>query len=92
MALTITFTPKSMTAVKYDECIRRLEAAGAGSPSGRLFHTSYGPDDSIRVVDVWASREQFDKFGAVLMPILADLGVDPGVPDIQPQHNSITGK
>jgi hypothetical protein len=48
--------------------------------------------DEIRVVDVWTSREQFDTFGAVLMPILADIGVDPGVPDIQPQHNSIAGK
>jgi hypothetical protein len=92
MALTIVFTPKGMTATKYDELLQRLQAAGMGSPSGRLYHTCFGPKDQIRVVDVWASQEQFDKFGSVLMPIMASMGIDAGVPDIQPQHNSIIGK
>ena len=92
MALTISFSPKSMTTAQYDEIIGRLAAAGAGAPSGRLFHTCFGPPNQVRVVDVWASQAQFDKFGAVLMPLLKDMGVDPGVPDIQPQHNSIVGK
>jgi hypothetical protein len=92
VAFTITFTPKGMSAAKYDKVIKRLEAAGAGAPSGRLFHTCYGPADALRVVDVWASMEQFDKFGATLMPILAAEGIDAGTPDVQPQHNSITGK
>jgi hypothetical protein len=30
------------------------------------------------VYDVWDSPESFRAFGEVLMPILADLGVDPG--------------
>jgi hypothetical protein len=92
MALTITFSPKSMSTVQYDEVIRRLTAAGAGAPSGRLFHTCFGPPDRVRVVDVWASQAQFEKFGAILMPLLKDMGLDSGVPDIQPQHNSIVGK
>jgi hypothetical protein len=91
MPLTITFTPKAMSAASYDECIRRLDDAGAGAPSGRSYHTCFGPDGQLRVVDVWASREEFEKFGAVLMPILADIGIDPGVPDIQPSHNVIVG-
>ena len=92
MALTVSFTPKGMSAAKYDEVLQRLQAAGMGSPSGRLFHTCYGSKDQLRVVDVWASQEQFEKFGAVLMPILAAVGVDAGTPDIQPQYNSIVGK
>jgi hypothetical protein len=92
MALTITFSPKSLSTTQYDEIIRRLAAAGAGAPSGRLFHTCFGPPNQIKVVDVWSSQAQFDKFGAVLMPIMKNMGVDPGVPDIQPQHNSITGR
>jgi len=92
MAFTITFTPTGMSTAKYDECIRRLEAAGAGAPSGRLFHTCYGPTTALRVVDVWASMEQFETFGGVLMPILAALGIDVGTPDVQPQHNSMVGK
>lgn len=91
-AFTITFTPKGMSVANYNEVIRRLELAGAGAPSGRLFHTFYGPADALRVVEVWASMEQFERFGGILMPILAALGIDPGVPDVQPQHNSMVGK
>jgi hypothetical protein len=91
-AYTITFTSKGMSPAKYDEVIRRLESAGAGAPSGRLFHTCYGPRDALRVVDVWASMEQFNAFGAILMPVLASLGIDIGTPDIQPQHNSMVGQ
>ena len=91
-ALTITFTSKNMSVAKYEEVLRRLAAAGAGAPSGRLFHTCYGPADALRVVDVWASMEQFERFGGILMPILASLGIDPGAPDVQPQHNSMVGK
>jgi hypothetical protein len=92
MALTITFTPKGMSTAKYDEVLRRLKQAGQEAPSGRLFHTCFGPADALRVVDVWASQEQFEKFGTVPMPILGELGVDVGAPDVQPQHNSITGR
>ena len=92
MAFTITFTPKGMSAAKYDKVLQRLAAAGAGSPSGRLFHTCYGPPDALRVVDIWASMDQFVKFGETLMPILASEGIDVGTPDVQPQYNSITGK
>ena len=91
MALTITFSPTNMSTSRYDEVLRRLAAAGAGAPSGRLFHTCFGPANQLRVVDVWASQAQFDQFGEVLVPILKELGVDQGAPDIQPQHNSIVG-
>ena len=92
MAFTITFTPKGMSVEKYNRVTQRLEATGAGAPSGRLFHPCYGPANALRVMDVWASMEQFEKFGATLMPILASEGVDVGSPDVQPQHNSIVGK
>ncbi len=36
--------------------------------------------------------EQFETFGAALMPILAAEGIDAGAPDVKPQHNSIVGK
>jgi hypothetical protein len=92
MVLTVAFSPTNLSTAKYDEVIRRLAAAGAGAPSGRLFHTCFGPPNQSRVVEVWTSQAQFDAFGAVLMPILKELGVDAGIPDIQPQHNSIVGK
>ena len=41
------------------------------------------------VYDVWDSQADFDAFGQTLMPILSELGVDPGQPDVMPIHNII---
>jgi hypothetical protein len=91
MALAILFRPRGMTSELYDRTIERLEAAGAGAPRGRRYHVCYGDDDDLRVLDVWESRESFEEFGQTLMPILQELGVDPGEPDIRPAHNVIEG-
>ncbi len=40
MALGVYFTPNSFTANGYDEVTSLLEAAGAGSPAGRLYHVA----------------------------------------------------
>ena len=91
MAFVVRFVPQSMSTQKYDEIVRRLEAAGAGAPKGRLYHVAFGPADALRVSDIWESREDFERFGAVLMPILQDVGVDPGTPDWIEVHNIIRG-
>jgi hypothetical protein len=36
------------------------------------------------VYDIWESQETFDAFGATLMPILGELGIDPGQPAAMP--------
>jgi len=90
MALAIYFHPEKMTAGQYDEAIRRLDAAGASRPSGRLHHSCFGPGDNLMVYDIWESQEAFDAFGQTLMPIMADIGIDPGTPDVMPIHNIIT--
>ena len=89
MAIGVYFHPQGMTAAQYDEAIRRLEAAGAGRPAGRMHHSCFGSDGSLMVYDVWESQESFEAFGATLMPILGAIGVDPGAPDIMPVHNLI---
>ena len=91
MALGYYFSPKAMSADKYDEVIRRLEAAGQGSPPGRTHHIAFDEQGTIHVFDVWDSQESFDAFGETLMPILGDLGIDPGEPHIAPIHNIIEG-
>ena len=72
MALGIYFSPKSMNAQQYDTCIRKLEAAGAGKPVGRLYHACFGTGDKLAVFDVWDSQQSFDRFGQTLMPILKE--------------------
>jgi hypothetical protein len=89
MAIGIYFHPESMTTAQYDDVIRRLEKAGAGQPRGRIHHSCFGPSNAVMVYDVWESQEAFDEFGQTLMPILQEVGVDPGQPDVMPLHNLI---
>ena len=89
MAIAIYFNPEGMSAAKYDEIMQKLEAAGQGSPKGRSHHSTFGPKDRLMVYDVWDSQEDFDAFGQTLMPILAELGVDAGQPDVMPVHNIV---
>src|SRR5882762_1127117 len=86
MAIGIYFSPAAMSAEKYDECIKLLKKAGAGNPSGRTYHAAFGPSDKLMVFDVWTSQAAFDKFGKTLMPILQQLNLDPGQPNVMPIH------
>ena len=89
MAIAIYFHPEAMSATQYDEIMTRLDAAGQGKPRGRTHHSTFGPDDHLMVYDIWDSQEDFDAFGQTLMPILAELWVDPGQPDVLPVHRIV---
>jgi hypothetical protein len=91
MAQGMYFTPSSFTKARYDDAIRRLEAAGAGAPAGRLYHVALETDGQIQVFDIWDSQQSFEAFGPTLLPIMAELGVDPGEPQVSPVHNIIEG-
>jgi hypothetical protein len=91
MAFAIAFKPETMDGAQYDECIRRLEAAGAGAPAGRIYHACHGSGSQLRVFDIWESMEAFERFGSTLKPILQGIGVDPGPPEITPVHNVLEG-
>ncbi len=91
MALGLYVTPAEFTVARYDETLRKLEEAGAGSPPGRLYHVALETDGVINVFDIWESQEQFEAFGQTLVPIMSELGVDPGTPQISNVHNVIVG-
>jgi hypothetical protein len=91
MAMGLYFTPAEFTVARYDETLRKLEEAGAGSPPGRLYHVALETDGVINVFDIWESQEQFEAFGQTLVPIMSELGVDPGTPQIANVHNVIVG-
>ena len=76
---------------RYDDTIKRLKEAGAGSPPGRLYHVAMEADGLIQVFDVWESEASFQAFGKTLLPIMKDLGADPGQPQASPVHNMIKG-
>jgi hypothetical protein len=89
MAIAIYFRLDGMTTERYDEIMRRLDAAGAGAPAGRIHHSAFGETDGLHVFDVWESQETFDAFGATLMPILGEFGVNPGHPMVAPVHKTV---
>src|SRR5690348_1281172 len=89
MAIGIYFSAAGLSAAKYDECIKLLKKAGAGHPAGRSYHTAFGPKDNLMVFDVWTSQAAFDRFGKTLIPILQQLGIDPGQPAVMPVYKVI---
>jgi hypothetical protein len=92
MAVGFYFTPQSFTKQQYDEAIKRLQDAGAGSPPGRSYHFAFSSDgENIQVFDVWESEQDFQKFGETLVPIMAELGSAPGDPHVAEVHNVIVG-
>ena len=89
MSFLVRFTPESGTTEQYDEAVRRLEEAGEIPADGLDYHVCFIADGNVRVSEIWDSREQFDAFGEKLMPILTDIGVDPGEPQQLEIHNII---
>ncbi len=91
MAVGMYFSPQSMTAAQYDQIMQRLEQAGAAAPKGRTFHSCFGSGGKLMVFDIWESQADFEAFGPTLMPILGEIGVEAGQPDVMPIHNTVSG-
>jgi hypothetical protein len=91
MSFLVRFAPPGATSTEqYDETIRRLQENGEFPPDGLELHVCFLADGNVRVSEVWESQEQFNAFGERLMPLLADVGIDPGQPETFTVHNVIT--
>ena len=89
MSLLIRFAPPSLTAEQYDHVVRRLNDEGISPADGLDYELCFGSGDELKVSLVWDSKEQFEAFGARLMPILGELGIDPGEPEMFEVHNIV---
>jgi hypothetical protein len=89
MSLVARFHPTGMTIEQYEEADRRLEAAGVWPPDGMDYHVCFGQDRDLRVSEIWDSQEKFEAFGEKLMPILAEMGIQPGAPEILEVHKIV---
>ena len=83
------FMPAEVTTEQYDESIRRLEKSGDWLPEGLEYHVAFKSDGKFRVSEIWDSREQFDAFGKRLLPVLKDVGIEPGKPEMLEIHSII---
>ena len=88
MSIVVRYHPTSLTAEKYDEVVRREEQAEFEfPPAGRDYHVCFGSEGDLRVSEIWDSREQWEAYGQLLMPILADVGIEfSGDPEIFEVH------
>jgi hypothetical protein len=91
MSIIINFKHGGFTTDKYEETLKQLTAAGAGSPKGRNYHVCHGDPKNLEVTDVWNSMEEFQDFGKTLMPILQSLNLELGQPIISEVRNTIVG-
>ena len=89
MSLVIRFNPPSLTAEQYDEAVRRLTEDGVFPADGLDYELCFGSDGNLKVSQVWDSQEQMQAFGERLRPILAELGIEPGEPEVLAVHNII---
>jgi hypothetical protein len=91
MSILVRFTgAPTVTGEKYDETLRRLESQGDFPPEGLEYHVAFESGGNFRVSEIWDSREQFEKFGERLMPVLSETGIElAGEPEIVEIHNVI---
>jgi len=89
VSVVIRFSPPSLTDAQYDEVVSRLTEAGVFPADGLDYELCFGSGDAHKVSQVWDSQEQLEAFGARLRPILGELGIEPGEPEVLEVHNII---
>jgi hypothetical protein len=95
MAVAIEMSFKGATLDQYDEVMKlmSLEDGRRQAPDGALFHWVAQTDDGIKVVDVWETKEQFEKFAAEeIGPYTQQVGI-PAPPEttFREVHNYLDG-
>jgi hypothetical protein len=90
MSITVLF-PETSSRQQYDESIRRLENSGPWPPDGMELHVAFAKGDTLRVLEVWESEDKANAFAERLMPLLQDMGVNVGRPEIADVVNIIKG-
>ena len=89
--IVVVFDVPGQTVNQQDQLIKELEAAGLGSPKGRLYHVNYSKEGGMSVVEVWESDELRDQFVQGLGPLLQKLGLPSVEPQIYPVRTIIPG-
>jgi hypothetical protein len=74
-----------MNAEQYEAVAKELEPSWP--PDGIELHVCFGSGDQLKVSEVWESREKLDAFGATLMPILEQNGID--VQSARPEFHDV---
>jgi hypothetical protein len=88
----VQFSFPGLSTQIYDKSWEEIRKLGHSNPKGLLHHVGGVQGNNLIVVDVWESREDFDKMGEVLMPVISKLGFPNVKPVITPVHYEYEGK
>jgi hypothetical protein len=87
MSVVLRFPPSNTSKQQYDQVRSAIEGAGEWPPDGCQLHICFGPDDDIRVSEVWESAEKAQAFGEKLGPRLQEAGIQlSGEPEVFDVH------
>jgi len=90
MSIVVRFHPTNLIIAQYEDVVRREEATGRFPPDGREYHVCFVTDGDLHVSEIWDSQERLQAYGEVLMPILADAGIQfSAEPEVFQVHNII---
>ena len=96
MPVVLVHQGPTLTQERYEEAVRRLTGGQRQlrSPAdwpveGLLVHAAGQGDTGFRVVDMWESEEAAGRFGAIVTPILQQLGVA-DLPEIYPAQTFVS--
>jgi hypothetical protein len=83
MPVAIEMSFKGATLDQYDRTLEKMGLTPGGSPPpGAIYHWVARTDDGIRVVDVWETKEQFERFAQEQIgPYAREVGIE-GEPDM----------
>ncbi len=78
MAVAIEMNFAGATLDQYDQVMKKMGLSPeAPPPDGAIFHWVAATDDGIHVVDVWETREQFDRFAQEQIgPYTREVGIE----------------
>lgn len=77
MAVAIEMDFRGATMEQYDQILQKMGLTpNGGTPPGAIFHWAAPSDDGMRVIDVWESREAYDRFAQEKIgPYSAEVGI-----------------
>jgi hypothetical protein len=92
MPVAIEMQFSGATLAQYDE-VMRLMGLGEEPPDGAIFHWVAATDDGIKVVDVWETMGQFERFASEhITPNTQKAGIpSPPVMTTYAVHNVLGG-
>src|SRR5438045_1314230 len=90
MAVMMTATMPGVTPAMYDRVNEELGITQDNLPQGLISHNAGTTDEGLFVVDVWESKDAFERFARErVAPVLERMGAPQIEPRVLPVHNLI---